>query len=406
MKNFLDLKKDFPIFDTHPDLIYLDSAATSQKPQIVIDAVSDFYKKNNSNIHRGIYTLSQRATDLFEQVREKTALFINANSIQEIIFTSSTTESINLVATGYARKFLKKGDIVLLSEMEHHSNIVPWIRLKEEIGVELEFIPVTSEGILDYESLKIDYERVKFISLTHVSNVLGTINPIKRIVSYFKKKGVDAKVLIDAAQSIPHMKVDVADLDCDFLVFSSHKMLGPSGVGVLWAKEELLEEMDPLLVGSHMIKKVSKTGYSLAELPDKFEAGTRNIEGVIGLGAAIDYLQNIGLDKINKYEQSLTEYALDKFKSLEKVQLFGPTSLKNRTGVFSFAIGDIHPHDIAEILNRDKIAVRSGHHCAQVLMECLGVTATTRASLYFYNTEKDIDKLIAGIKKVKEIFKI
>ncbi len=402
MKN---LKADFPIFKIRPDLVYLDNSATSQKPKVVIDAVSNFYKSNNSNIHRGIYGLSQHATELFENTRKSIAEFIGTQTSQEIIFTSGTTESVNLVAVGYARKYLKEGDIIVLSEMEHHSNIVPWLMLREK-GIQVVFIPINKEGELDYKNFKVDYKKIKLIALTHVSNVLGTINPIKEIVSFFKQNGSNAKVLVDAAQSIPHLKINVKDLDCDFLVFSSHKMLGPTGVGVLWAKRELLEKIDPLVFGSHMIERVTKEKATWTAIPDKFEAGTRNIEGVVGLGAAIDYLLNIGLETIEKYESSLTEYALSKFKNLEGIKLFGPTDSKNRLGVFSFAIGDIHPHDVAEILNRENIAVRSGHHCAQVLMDCLGVTATTRASLYFYNTESDIDKLIEGLVKVKEIFNI
>lgn len=403
MKN---IKQDFPIFTNNPELIYLDSSATSQKPQRVIDAVSSFYEKNNSNIHRGIYDLSQTATDMFENTRKKVAGFIGASTEQEIIFTSSTTEAINLAAYGWARKFLKPGDIIVLSEMEHHSNIIPWMRLKEEKNIELVFIPINSEGRLDYKNLKIDFSKVKLIALTHVSNVLGTINPIAEIVSYFKDNGSDVKVLVDAAQSIPHLAIDVKKLDCDFLAFSSHKMLGPSGVGVLWAKKELLEQMDPLFVGSHMIKKVTKNSVTYADIPERFEPGTRNIEGVIGLGAAIDYLQNVGMDEIEKYEKELTEYALKIFAQQKDVTLFGPKTSENRICVFSFAVGNVHAHDTAEILNRSQIAIRSGHHCAQILMECLGVSGTIRASIYLYNTKEDIDKLFEGIKEVKKTFKI
>lgn len=423
-----DVKKDFPIFKNHPELVYLDSSATSQKPQVVIDAVKNFYEKNNSNTHRGIYDLSQKATDLFENTRKKVAAFIGASSEQEIIFTSSTTEAINLAAYGWARKFLKTGDIIVLSEMEHHSNFVPWLRLRDEIGIELIFLPVMDDGRLDYSSSSFwqatlearpesvrdagqvsmtdIFKRVKLIALTHISNVLGTINPIADIVSYFKQNGSDAKLLIDAAQSIPHLPIDVQKLDCDFLAFSSHKMLGPSGVGVLFAKKEILEIMDPLLVGSHMIKKVTKEKATWADLPDKFEPGTRNIEGVIGLGAAIDYLQKIGMKEIAIYEKELTGYAIEMFKKQTKVKLFGPQTFENRIGVFSFVIEDIHPHDVAEILNRDNIAVRSGHHCAQVLMECLEVSGTARASFYIYNTKEDIDKLFEGIELVKKTFKV
>ncbi len=427
MKN---IKKDFPILENYPDLVYLDSSATSQKPHVVIDAVRNFYEKNNANIHRGIYDLSQNATEMFENTRKKIANFIGASTDNEIIFTSSTTDAINLVAYGWARKNLKQGDIIVLSEMEHHSNIVPWMRLRDEIGVEIVFLPIDPKGRLDYASssfwqatlgarpesqnerdagqasMTLLFKRIKLIALTHVSNVLGTINPIAEIVSYFKQNGSDAKVLVDAAQSLPHLPIDVKKLDCDFLAFSSHKMLGPSGVGVLWAKKALLEEMDPLLVGSHMIKKVTKNTVSYADIPEKFEPGTRNIEGVIGLGVAIDYLQTIGMDEIAKHEKELTEYALEMFAKQTDVTLFGPATSENRIGVFSFAVGNVHPHDTAEILNRSQIAVRSGHHCAQPLMQCLGVSGTTRASLYIYNTKKDIDTLIIGIEEVKKTFKI
>ncbi len=397
---------DFPIFKNNPGLVYLDSAATSQKPQAVINAVSNFCETHNSNIHRGIYTLSHNATDLFEKTREKVAKFIGTKTASEIIFTSGTTESINLVARGYGNKHLEKGDIVVLSEMEHHSNIVPWLRLKEEKGIEVTFIPVDDEGILDYKNFDVNYSKVKLLAITHVSNVLGTINPISDIVNHFRKNGAVAKVLVDAAQSIPHLEINVKDLDCDFLAFSSHKMLGPSGVGVLWTKKEILESMDPLIFGSHMIKKVTKDKATWADIPDKFEAGTRNIEGVIGLGAAIDYLQSTGLANILKYEQLLTEYALDKFKTLKDVKLFGSKLSKNRLGVFSFAVGRIHPHDVSEILNRENICIRSGHHCTQPLMSCLGVMGTARASLYLYNTKNDIDKLVDGIELVEKTFKI
>lgn len=405
MKNILDYKKDFPIFANNPELVYLDNAVTSQKPQVVIDAVSDFYKKQNANTHRGIYALSQTATDLFESVRIKVQKFVKATDPNEIVFTSGTTESINLIAQGYGNRYLKKGDIVVLSEMEHHSNIVPWIRLTEEKNIKLAYIPVNEEGVLEYKNFDVDYRKVKLISLTHVSNVLGTINPIAEIVSHFKQNGANAKVAIDAAQSIPHIPINVQALGCDFLAFSSHKMLGPSGVGVLWARKELLENMDPLLVGSHMIQKVTKDNATWADIPDKFEAGTRNIEGVIGLGAAIDYIQNLGFDNIKKYEEMLTKYALDRLATQKNVRVFGSKTSTTRLGVFSFAVGNVHPHDVAEILNRENVAVRSGHHCAQVLMESLGVAATARASLYFYNTEEDIDKLIHGIETVKDTFK-
>lgn len=397
--------KDFPIFTTHPDLVYLDTAATSQKPKSVVDEVTRFYTEVNANVHRGLYDLSQQATDLFEQSRDIVAKFIGAANSSEIVFTANATESINFVATGWAKKFLKAGDIVVLSEMEHHSNIVPWQRLRDEIGIELVYLPLDADYRLDYKT-PLDYSRVKLVALTHASNVLGTINPIRDIVAFFKQKNPNIKVLVDAAQSVPHIAIDVQDLGVDFLAFSAHKMCGPSGVGVLYAKRELLEAMDPTLVGSHMIETVTKDKATWADLPDKFEPGTRNLEGVVGLAAAIKYLQDIGMEKIEAYEQELTAYALEQFNALSDVTLHGPTDAKDRLGVFSFAVGDIHPHDVSEILNRSHVAIRAGHHCAQPLMEILGVPGTARASLYLYNTHADIDALFAGIADVKKTFKI
>ncbi|HSX09508.1 MAG TPA: cysteine desulfurase [Candidatus Saccharimonadales bacterium] len=401
------MKQDFPLFKNNPDLVYLDSAATSQKPQVVIDAVSGFYSNYNSNIHRGIYDLSQKTTDMFEEVRKKVLTFINAKDSSEIIFTSGTTEAINYVAFGWAKKFLKKGDVIILTEMEHHSNIVPWQRLKEEIGVELFFLSIDQDFRLDYKKIEdLDSSKIKLLTLTHASNALGVVNQLEEIIPYFRKLNPKIKVLVDAAQSIPHMSIDVQKMDCDFLAFSSHKMLGPSGVGVLYGKKELLEQMNPLIIGSHMIQSVTKENVTWAELPDKFEPGTRNLEGVIGLGAAIDYLQTVSWYNIQKHELELIQYALDMFASQKNVKLFGPRNAKNRIGVFSFAIGNVHPHDVSEILNRSHIAVRAGHHCAQPLMECLGVTGTVRGSVYLYNTKEDIDVLKKGIEEVKKVFKI
>ncbi len=401
----MNVKADFPIFSTHPDLVYLDSAATSQKPQAVIDAVAAFYTQTNANIHRGIYGLSQQATELFEGVRQKTADFIGAEDAAEIVFTANATESINFVAYGWARKHLNRGDIIVTSEMEHHSNFVPWLQLKKDIGIELVILPMNDAYRLDYKQ-DMDFKRVKLIALAHASNVLGTINPIAEIATHFKQKGADAKLLIDAAQTVPHIPVDVVNLGADFLAFSAHKMLGPSGVGVLYAKKALLVDMEPLLVGSHMIETVTTQKATWADAPDKFEPGTRNIEGVIGLGAAIDYLQTIGLSDIANYEHELTTYALEQFTSQKNVRLFGPTDPADRLGVFSFAVADVHPHDEAEILNRSHVAVRAGHHCAQPLMQALGVAGTARASLYLYNTKEDIDKLLQGINEVKRVFHV
>jgi cysteine desulfurase/selenocysteine lyase len=399
------IKSDFPIFDSYPDLVYLDNSSTSQKPLSVIQAVSDFYTFKNANIHRAVYHLAELATEIYENTRMQVGEFIHARGSNEIVFTGNTNEGINLVAYGWARKFLKKGDIIVLSEMEHHANIVPWLRLREEIGIEIVYLPINNDYRLDFKIEKKNFERIKFAALTHASNVLGTINPLHETISYFKKY-TSAKILIDAAQSIPHLKLDVQKLNADFLVFSSHKMLGPSGVGVLWARENLLEDMEPLIVGSHMISSVSKEKATWADVPDKFEAGTRYLEGVAGLSAAISYLDEVGYDQILSYENELTAYALKKFKQLPYIVLYGPQDAKDRLGIFSFGIAKAHPHDIAQILDRQNIAIRSGHHCAQVTMDALGVPATARASFYLYNTREDIDRLIDGIKEVKKTLRI
>jgi len=405
----MQYKKDFPIFKNNKGLIYLDSAATSQKPQIVIDAVNDFYTKYNSNVHRGLYDLSQKAETLYEETRNKIAKFINAKSDEEVIFTGNTTEGINLIATGYFKKYLKADDIIVLSEMEHHSNIVPWLRLKENLGIKIIYISMTKDFCLDYEAFlktKINFKKVKLISLTQASNVLGTINPLEKIIPVLKKKCTNAKILIDAAQSIPHLKIDVINLKCDFLTFSSHKMFGPSGVGVLWTKQELLKNTDPLFLGGHMISFVTKDAVTFAQAPQKFEAGTGKLEAVVGLGAAIDYINAIGIKNVQKYEERLTKYALLHLPKIKNLTTYGPSIYTNRLPVFSFNIGNIHPHDVSEILNRKNICVRAGHHCCQILMDTLSVPATVRASLSIYNTTGDIDKLIEGIKKVEKIFKI
>lgn len=413
---FSKIKNDFPIFKNHKDLVYLDSASTSQKPQAVVDAVTAFYTNKNANIHRGIYKLAEDATAVYENTRDQVAQFINAYSRNEIVFTDNTNQSINFFAEGWGRKFLKKGDVVVISEMEHHANIVPWLRLRDEIGIELKFIPVNKEGRLELSSFwsqsrqarmtGLDANKIKLVSLTHISNVLGTINPVEEIIAYFKNLNPEVKILIDTAQSIAHLPINVRKLDADVIAFSSHKMLGPSGIGVLWAKESLLEEMDPFFVGSHMIKRVSKDGATYSDLPDKFEAGTGNLEGVAGLGAAITYLQKIGLDAIQKHDEELTRYGLEKLLAIPSLNLHGPQTQENRIGIFSFEIPGVHPHDIAQILDSNTIAIRSGHHCCQVLMDVLKVPATARASLYLYNSKQDIDALVEGIEKVKKTFKI
>lgn len=402
------IKSDFPIFKNYPRLVYLDNASTSQKPQVVIDAVSDFYTKYNANIRRGIYKLSGDASKKYEEVRDKIAKFINAQA-SEIIFTKNTNEAINLISQGFAKSNFKKGDIIVISEMEHHANIVPWIRLKEEIGIELYYIPLTLDFKLDYKKIAtsgIDFSKIKLVSITYASNVLGTINPIKEITAYFKGLGINASFCIDAAQSIAHVPINIIDLGCDFLVFSSHKMLGPSGVGVLWAKNEILEQMSPFLFGSNMISEVRKDSFSLADIPSRFEAGTANLEGVYGLGAAIDYLINIGMENIFRYDQFLSQYGLEVLSKIEGLKIYGPQTTENRLAIFSFALGGVHPHDIAQILDEENIAIRSGHHCAQILMDRIKEAATARASAYIYNCPEDIDALVKGIKRVKKILKV
>lgn len=411
MKTFnpLRIKSDFPIFKNYPNLVYLDSASTSQRPQQVIDAVAEFYLKFNANIHRGIYKLSEEATKRYEDVRNKVAKFIGSENPKEIVFTKNTNESINLIAQGWGKQNLKKDQIVVLSEMEHHANIVPWLKLKEEIGIILYYLPITLDFRLDYKQIEksvIDLSKVKLISLTHISNVLGTINPVSEIVTYFRKLGVKAKICIDGAQSAPNLAIDVKNLGCDFLVFSSHKILGPSGVGVLWAKSEILENMSPLLVGSHMISEVKKESFKWTVIPARFEVGTANLEGVYGLGAAIDYLTKVGTENVLNHEKRLAEYFLEEIKQVKNLKIFGPSTLENRSAIFSFGFKDLHPHDVAQILDEENIAVRSGHHCAQVLMNSLKKDATTRASLYIYNSAEDIKALIKGLIKVKKLFKV
>lgn len=403
-----NVKKDFPIFANYPDLVYLDSAATSQKPTLVLNAVSDFYTKSNSNIHRGIYDLSVKATQIFEESRLKVSKFIGASNPKEIIFTGNASEAINLVAIGFAKKFLKSGDIVVTSETEHHSNFVPWLRLKNEIGIKLCFLPMTEDYELDYKKIQTfkPLSKIKLVALSHVSNVLGMVNPVLEITAFLKKNKIKAKVLIDGAQATPHIPVNLKRLGCDFYAFSSHKMLGPSGVGVLWAREEILEEMEPVFVGSNMISTVSSKKAIWADLPQKFEVGTQRLEAVVGLGAAVDYLSRLGMKNVQSYEKKLAEYTLGRLEGIKGLKLFGKTKPEGRLGVFSFAVGNIHPHDIGEILNRGNICIRTGHHCAQPLMKLLGVYGTSRASLYIYNDKKDIDRFVEGIMEVKKIFKI
>ena len=406
--NSYELRNDFPIFKKKingKDLVYLDNASTTQKPYSVINSITDFYSNYNSNIHRAVYQLAEEATDLYEQSRKKIANFINVRP-EEIVFTRNTTESINLIAHSWARSNLKKDDVIAITEIEHHSNIVPWQILCQEIGTRLEYVGIDESGFLDVEYLieLISSRKVKLVSISHMSNVLGTIVPIERIIKTAHQYKIP--VIVDGAQSVPHMPVDAKNLDCDFLVFSAHKMLGPTGVGVLYAKKELLEKMKPFMGGGDMIKEVFKFHTNYNEVPYKFEAGTPNIADVVGFGAAVDYLEKIGMENIRKHEIYLTEYALESMQSLKYITIYGPMDSKFRGGVISFNIADIHPHDLATIMNDHGIAIRSGHHCAQVLMQRLDVPATSRASFYIYNTKEEIDRFVNAIKEAGRIFKI
>jgi cysteine desulfurase/selenocysteine lyase len=398
--------QDFPVLhqEVHPGkkLVYLDSAATSQKPLQVLEAMDAYYNKYNANIHRGIHVLAEAATELYESARVKVANFIKAGSPKEIIYTRNTTESINLVAYAWGRKKLKAGDVIVLTEMEHHSNLVPWQMLAAELDLRLEFIPVTENGLLDlneYDNLlKLEPKLVAFM---HMSNVLGTINPAKEIIR--KAHAAGALALVDGAQAVPHFPVDVADLDADFYAFSSHKMCGPTGMGILYGKQALLEAMPPFLGGGDMIKRVELRRFTPNSLPHKFEAGTPAIAEAVGLGAAVDYLSSLGMDTVAAYEHELTEYALERLAEVPGLWVFGPEADK-KGGVAAFTFDGVHPHDVSQIVDTMGIAVRAGHHCAMPLHEKFGITATTRASFYIYNRKSDVDRLIEGIYAVKNIF--
>jgi len=406
-KNFWqEIKKDFPVLQRKVNghkIIYLDSAATSQKPLAVINTISKFYKTYNANVGRSIHTLAEEATEKYEGAREKVARFIGAPSSREIIFTRNATEAINLVAYSLGKN-LRPGDEIISTVMEHHSNIVPWQFLKAS-GVVLKFADIDEKGNLDLQQLKkLLSKKTKIVCLTHVSNVLGTINPVAEISKLAHEAG--ALVLVDGAQSAPHMPVDVKKLGCDFFVFSGHKMLGPTGIGVLWGRAEILENLHPFLGGGDMIREVKLEETSYNELPWKFEAGTPNIEGAIALGAAIDYLEKIGMEKIREHEIEITNYALQKLSKIKGIRIFGPKNPSERGGVISFTIKGAHPHDVAQILDESGIAIRSGHACCQPLMKILKVPAVCRASFYIYNTKEDVDALVAGIEKVKKVLRI
>lgn len=401
------VKEDFPILKTTAHgkpLVYLDSAATSQKPRQVVEAIRDYYDRCNANVHRAIYELGEEATREFEGAREKLSAFINARDPKEIVFTRGTTEALNAIAYSWGLKGpLKEGDEIVTTVLEHHSNTIPWYFVQDHKKVKLKWVDINDDGTLKMEMYdELITKRTKIVTLTHCSNVLGTIVPVREVAK--RAHEVGAICVIDAAQSVPHMPVDVRDLDCDFLAFSGHKMLGPTGSGALYGKEERLEEMEPFLGGGEMIKEVHKGWAKWNDVPLKFEAGTPNIEGAIGLGAAVDYLNRLGMDRIRRHEMEITRYALEVMMDSKGITPFGPDDVKVRGGVVSFSLDGVHPHDIASILDVEGIAIRSGHHCAQPLMERLGVLATARASFYVYNSPDDVDRLVAGLKKVQEVF--
>ena len=393
------IKKDFPIFN-NSDLVYLDNAATTHKPQSVLNAVDRLYTEANANVHRALYSLGSESTERFENSRTKVADFINSNSAKEIIFTSGTTESINLLARSLGNT-LNPGDEILISEMEHHSNIVPWQLTAERTGTTLNYIPVTETGELDLSEPDHYFKpNTKIVSITHISNVLGTINPVKKLAEMAHEMG--ALFIVDGAQGVPHLQVNVQDLGCDFYAFSGHKMLGPTGIGALWGKTELLNEMDPFMGGGEMIETVTMESSTWNEIPYKFEAGTPNFAQAVGLGAAVDYLKTIGMSTIAEHENTLTAYALNKINQIEGIRIHG--SADERAGVISFNVDGIHPHDLAQFLNEDNIAIRVGHHCAQPLLSTLGETATARLSFYIYNDESDVDKFYNSLTNIRKYF--
>ena len=398
------LRRDFPILDqivNDEPLVYLDNAATTQKPTQILEAIAAYYEKDNANVHRGVHTLAERATAAYEAARERVRSFIHAASTKEVLFTRGTTTSLNWVAR-YAENVLQSGDEVLISVMEHHSNIIPWQEACKKTGARLIYAYL-KDGMLDFADFRSKLtEKTRFVALAHVSNVLGVVNPIKEIADLVHQ--ANALLVVDGAQSVPHMKIDVQDLDVDFFAFSGHKMLGPTGIGVLYGKEELLERMSPVEFGGEMIDFVYEQEATWKELPWKFEAGTPNIAGAIGLAAAIDYLDKIGMETVYQYEQELIAYAFPKLQAVEGLTIYGSEDLTQRSGVISFNLAGLHPHDVATALDYEGVAVRAGHHCAQPLLSYLGVAATVRASFYLYNTKADCDKLVEALQKTKEFF--
>ncbi|MEQ7193337.1 cysteine desulfurase [Enterococcus avium] len=407
MRDFSTIRKDFPIlFQEVNDelLVYLDNAATTQKPTQVLDVLRHYYEHDNANVHRGVHTLAERATADYENSREKIRAFINAKETAEILFTRGTTTGLNWLARSYGDAFIKEGDEIVISYMEHHSNIIPWQQLVERKGTVLRYLPLTDQGFIDMTAAKdIINEKTAIVSLAYVSNVLGVINPIKELAEMAHAN--NAVMIVDGAQAAPHMAVDVQALDADFFAFSGHKMCGPTGIGVLYGKRQWLEQMEPVEFGGEMIDFVNLFDSTWKELPWKFEAGTPNIAGAIALGAAIDYLNEIGMESIHRYEQELVDYVLPKLHAIDGLTTYGPQDPKHHTGVIAFNLDGIHPHDVATALDMEGIAVRAGHHCAQPLMNYLNLPATARASFYFYNTKEDADRLIEAIQATKEFFK-
>jgi len=398
------IREQFPILhqevNGHP-LVYFDSAASSQKPASVIEAVKRYYEHDNANVHRGVHTLGSRATDAYEGAREKVKRFINAGSSEEIIFTRGTTTAINLVASSYARSICKEGDEIVITQMEHHSNLIPWQQVAKATGAALKYIPLQPDGTIRVDDAEVTItSRTKIVAMAYVSNVLGVVNPVKQIAEIAHRNG--AKLLIDGAQSAPHMKVDVQDLDCDFYAFSGHKMCAPTGIGVLYGKKAILENMEPIEFGGEMIDFVDLYESTWKDLPYRFEGGTPIIAGAVGLGAAIDFLESVGLDNIHEHEKRITAYAMSRMKEIEGITIYGPQG--ERAGLITFNLDDVHPHDLATVLDAEGVAIRAGHHCAQPLMRWLNASSTARASFYLYNTEDEVDRFIAALLKTKEYF--